>query len=187
MKEKHFLSNYLRATKSAFESSGRKEEFSRRLEWAVTLSEECYQDELSRFNHINSLVSSLLVASSFLTAAIVEFFVGKNGAEMGTALKVFLVISGSLMVFSILCQLALLFYRKRIRGKSVCDVATTYLDIETKTFENPYSENYGRLLTLDELFESIKKANNTSAKIEIVAVTALVLSLIAFFLCFFLK
>lgn len=178
------LEKYLIESRDKYKTEEEKQEFSRRLEWSVLLSEECYQEEVARLNHINTLVSSLLVASSFLTAAFVELAIDSDYDNI--ALRVLLIVSGSFLGLSLMLQLFLVVYKRIARSKSIYDIAKTYLDKDV-SFDHDYSENYGRILSLDILFKSLKKNNNCLARTEIIATILLGLFLLSFFACFFVR
>lgn len=184
MEEKDFLLNYLKNSKEAYEQAKKPEELARRLEWSVVVSEEAYQEEIARSNHINTLVSSLLIASSFLIAGFIQFVTSLTFDDQSKIALFFVIAAGSLAMVSVLLQLFLIIYKKRARNDSVCGIVTTYLDKDT-SFANPYSENFGRLLMLNDMFADLKKKNNFLAKVEVVSTAILATFLILFFVCFF--
>lgn len=183
MKDDDYLYKYLKSCKEAYSSDDEKKELARRMEWAVVLSEECYHEELERAKSINALVSSLLVASTFLGGAFITFVMQAKSKKL--CLDVMLSVAGSFFLVSFILQLILVFYKRRVMSKSVKDIVITYLDKAT-IFANDYSENFGRLLSLDKYFNSQKRNNNINAAIEGVAVALLCVFAVLFFACLFI-
>ena len=165
-----------------------EEDYARRLEWIITLSEEKLQDELSKEKSIYNLISSLLVATSFLVAAFatyLSFYLNKEISQITPANSTLTIITGAFLLLSILFELFMLTYKKNRRLESVLKTTTDFFDIGT-SFEHKYSENYGRLLLLNDFIHSREKTNSTLIKLERINIVILALFSLLFCVCFLL-
>ena len=159
-----------------------------REDWIVLLCEEKYRDELDKEKTIYNLISFLLVATSFLVSAFVTYLIAflDSFLHMLTDVNiVFTIIAGALLVVSIGLELFMLFYRKRRRLESVLSTTKDFLS-KTTNFENKYSENYGRLLLLNDYIISIERNNKKLSTLEKITVCFILSFLISFIFCFIL-
>ena len=187
MKNDNYLPSYLKAIKESY--SDNQKELNRRLEWVMLLSEETYKEEIERRHMIDSLTSSLLLASSFLVAGFISFICAAKYGDKNLIADnkigiIMCIICAIFASFSIFLQLFLIFYKKRVMSTSIISIAQNYLD-KSVEFGNDYSENYGRILTLNKKTESLIKLNNSSSIIEKIAIVLLAMFLIFFVICFF--
>ena len=184
MKDENELENLLLEAKEVYKND--EEALARRLEWIVLLCEEKYKDELEKEKTIYNLISFLLVATSFLASGFVVFlvaFLDNSLHKITQSASIFTMFTGILLVIPIGLELFMLLYRKRRRLESVLSTATTLLR-KTTSFDNKYSENYGRVLLLNDYIVSIEKNNKWLSFFEIITVGFISLFLIFFFICF---
>lgn len=175
------LSESLKKAKKFFS----EEELARRLKWIRFLSEEKLKDEEKKTEKIFSFFNSLLISTSFLFAAFATFVTTLlfNEKHAGTLCIIFSFLCGFSIIVSIVLQLSIIWYRKRYRPDFVYSLATTYLDPEV-AFNHAYSEDYGRILSLDSYVISIKKSNDVLKKLEIISLIFLLVFIVTFIVSF---
>lgn len=175
------LIRVLENSKSAFS----EEEYARRLQWVISLSEEKLQDELSKEKSIYSLISSLLITTSFLVAAFatyLSFYLNKTISKITSTNARLTIVAGVLLALSVLLELMMITYKKNRRLESVLKTTCDFFNPQT-SFEHKYSENYGRILLLNDFIHSREKTNSVLIKFERINIILLGLFILTFFAC----
>ena len=184
MKDEEELKSLLLEAKEIYKND--EDELQRRLTWIVLLCEEKYKEELEKEKSIYNLISFLLVATSFLVPAFVSYLVAFFDASLHDITRhasILTLITGIILAVSIGLELFMLLYRKRSRLESVLSTAKDLLK-KTTSFEHKYSENYGRILLLNDYIVSIEKNSKKLSIFEIITVFFIGLFLILFIICF---
>lgn len=169
----------LELSKGAFDES----ELTRRIEWIRIVCEEKLQEELNREKELYQLISFLLVATSFIIAPFATYLFEYSKITAKSKWSIIITIfAGLLLLGSLFLELVLVFYKKRLRFSSVSEITASYLD-KTVLFDNPYSENYGRILYLDTCTNSLNRKNSFAVVLERITIVLLMLFIIMFSLC----
>ena len=166
------LNNYLLKCKETFS----EEELSRRLEWIRFINEETLQEEKERNNSLHNKASLLLVAISLLMAAIISL---ASFAVAHSFLKALFIIFIILASASLVLLLIVTFYYKLLLNESVSSVCIDFLQKDS-IFDNKYSENYGRILTLNKKIEKYKNINNKIRDLLNASIILLFIAIIPF-------